>query len=97
MVAQGHPNKIIADVLNISSWTVCTHLRRVFAKLGVGARAAMVARMHDLGTIRSGTTRAIAQAASTTSSIDAVREKVDKSSEAPPKLQNFPAIHLQSA
>ena len=24
MVAQGHPNKVIADVLNISSWTVCT-------------------------------------------------------------------------
>jgi DNA-binding CsgD family transcriptional regulator len=45
MVAQGHPNKIIADVLNISSWTVCTHLRRIFAKLGVGSRAAMVARL----------------------------------------------------
>ena len=45
MVAQGHPNKIIADVLNISSWTVCTHLRRIFAKLGVGSRAAMVARI----------------------------------------------------
>src|SRR6185437_13179359 len=26
MVAKGHPNKVIADVLNISSWTVCTHL-----------------------------------------------------------------------
>ena len=44
MVAHGHPNKIIADVLNISSWTVGTHLRRIFAKLGVGSRAAMVAR-----------------------------------------------------
>src|SRR5713226_6285247 len=33
MVAQGHPNKIIADILSISSWTVCTHLRRIFAKL----------------------------------------------------------------
>jgi DNA-binding CsgD family transcriptional regulator len=44
MVAQGHPNKVIADVLNISSWTVGTHLRRIFAKLGVGSRAAMVAR-----------------------------------------------------
>ena len=53
MVAQGHPNKIIADVLNISSWTVCTHLRRVFAKLGVGSRAAMVARLLEIGTIRS--------------------------------------------
>jgi DNA-binding CsgD family transcriptional regulator len=45
MVAKGHPNKVIADVLNISSWTVCTHLRRIFAKLGVASRAAMVAQM----------------------------------------------------
>jgi DNA-binding CsgD family transcriptional regulator len=52
MVANGHPNKIIADVLNISSWTVCTHLRRIFAKLGVGSRAAMVARVFEAGKIR---------------------------------------------
>jgi DNA-binding CsgD family transcriptional regulator len=45
MVADGHSNKIIADVLGISSWTVCTHLRRIFAKLSVGSRAAMVARL----------------------------------------------------
>jgi DNA-binding CsgD family transcriptional regulator len=51
MVAKGHPNKIIADVLNISLWTVCTHLRRIFAKLGVGSRAAMVARLLDLGIV----------------------------------------------
>jgi len=51
MVAQGHPNKVIAGVLNISGWTVCTHLRRIFAKLGVGSRAAMVARMHEVGTM----------------------------------------------
>jgi len=49
MVAQGHPNKIIADVLGISSWTVCTHIRRIFAKLGVGSRAAMVARLLQCG------------------------------------------------
>jgi DNA-binding CsgD family transcriptional regulator len=48
MVAQGHPNKVIADVLNISSWTVCTHLRRIFAKLGVGSRAAMVAHVLEI-------------------------------------------------
>jgi DNA-binding CsgD family transcriptional regulator len=47
LVALGHSNKIIADVLNISSWTVCTHLRRVFAKLGVGSRAAMVANLAE--------------------------------------------------
>lgn len=49
LVALGHSNKIIADVLNISSWTVCTHLRRIFAKLGVGSRAAMVAHLSELG------------------------------------------------
>jgi DNA-binding CsgD family transcriptional regulator len=48
MVAQGRQNKVIASVLNISSWTVCTHLRRIFAKLGVTSRAAMVARVADI-------------------------------------------------
>jgi DNA-binding CsgD family transcriptional regulator len=49
MVAKGHPNKVIADVLNISPWTVCTHLRRIFAKMGVASRAAMVARNSAIG------------------------------------------------
>ena len=53
MVAKGHPNKVIADVLNISSWTVCTHLRRIFAKLGVSSRAAMVAQLLELGVFGS--------------------------------------------
>jgi DNA-binding CsgD family transcriptional regulator len=53
MVAKGHPNKVIADVLNISSWTVCTHLRRIFAKLGVGSRAAMVAQLLESGVLAS--------------------------------------------
>lgn len=44
LVAEGHPNKIIAAELDISTWTVGTHLRRIFAKLGVASRAAMVAR-----------------------------------------------------
>lgn len=48
MVAQGYPNKTIAGVLDISSWTVCTHLRRIFSKLGVRSRAAMVARLSNL-------------------------------------------------
>ena len=65
MVAQGHPNKVIADVLNISSWTVCTHLRRIFAKLHVGSRAAMVARLLELG--RSGLTPSRQEARSPTS------------------------------
>jgi DNA-binding CsgD family transcriptional regulator len=49
MVAQGYPNKTIAAVLDISSWTVSTHLRRIFAKLSVRSRAAMVARILEDG------------------------------------------------
>ena len=51
MVAEGYPNKTIAAVLDISSWTVGTYLRRIFAKLGVGSRAAMVARLADRGLV----------------------------------------------
>jgi DNA-binding CsgD family transcriptional regulator len=43
MVAKGYANKTIASVLDISSWTVSSHLRRIYTKLGVGSRAAMVA------------------------------------------------------
>ena len=39
---------MIADVLAISSWTLCTHLRRIFVKPGVGSRAAMVARLLEI-------------------------------------------------
>ena len=45
MVAQGYPNKTIAAKLGISSWTVSTHLRRMFAKYDVRSRAALVARL----------------------------------------------------
>jgi len=45
LVAKGHPNKVIAAILDISPWTVCTHLRRMFAKIGVGSRAALVAKL----------------------------------------------------
>jgi len=49
MVALGHQNKVIAAVLNISAWTVCTHVRRIFSKLGVTSRAAMVAKATEFG------------------------------------------------
>jgi DNA-binding CsgD family transcriptional regulator len=42
LVARDLSNKEIAAVLEISGWTVATHLRRVFAKLGVHSKAAMV-------------------------------------------------------
>lgn len=45
LVAEGLPNKCIGEVLEISSWTVATHLRRIFAKLGVNSRTAMIARL----------------------------------------------------
>jgi DNA-binding CsgD family transcriptional regulator len=51
MVADGCTNKEIASVLDISSWTVSTHLRRIFSKLDVTTRAAMVARLVDPGVV----------------------------------------------
>lgn len=45
MVAKGYANKKIASVLDISSWTVSSHLRRIYTKLDVTSRAAMVARL----------------------------------------------------
>ena len=45
MVGAGYPNKTIAARLGISTWTVSTHIRRMFAKLGVNSRAALVAKV----------------------------------------------------
>ena len=50
MVAHGRTNQAIATSLEISVWTVSTHLRRIFARLAVSSRAEMVARLladHD--------------------------------------------------
>lgn len=47
MIASGLPNKTIASSLEISEWTVSTHLRRIFAKLGVSCRAAMVSKWFE--------------------------------------------------
>ena len=51
-LAQGKPNKDIADILLLSPRTVNKHLEQVFAKLGVGNRsaaAAMAARLLEQG------------------------------------------------
>ncbi len=45
LVAQGLPNKCIAKTLNISHWTVATYVKRIFLKLGVSSRTAMIAML----------------------------------------------------
>lgn len=47
MVVAGYTDQAIADALGIGAWTVSTQLRRIFGKLGVNSRAAMVARLVD--------------------------------------------------
>ncbi|NJM97349.1 MAG: response regulator transcription factor [Phormidesmis sp. RL_2_1] len=48
LVAFGKVNKQIAKQLHISEWTVATYLRRMFAKLRVDSRAALVYRCAPL-------------------------------------------------
>lgn len=45
LIIKGLSNKEIAAILEISQWTVATHLRRVFTKLDVCSRAEMVAKV----------------------------------------------------
>ena len=49
LVAEGLVNKQIGGQLGISEWTVSTHLRRIFAKLDVDTRAAMVRKCFESG------------------------------------------------
>ena len=49
LVADGATNRAIASSLDISLWTVSTHMRRIFAKLGVCSRAEMVAQFFGGG------------------------------------------------
>ena len=49
LVAAGYPNKTIAGILDISPWTVSTHIRRIYLKLCVHGRAAMVANLAAQG------------------------------------------------
>lgn len=45
LVAKGLPNKTIAAILEISPYTVQTHLKRAYCKFNVKTRAAMIAQL----------------------------------------------------
>jgi DNA-binding CsgD family transcriptional regulator len=44
LVALGHSNQQVADRLKVSEWSISTNIRRIFIKLGVKNRAAMISR-----------------------------------------------------
>ncbi|NJK47402.1 helix-turn-helix transcriptional regulator [Candidatus Gracilibacteria bacterium] len=48
LVALGHSNQQVADRLKVSEWSISTHLRRIFVKLGVTNRTAMISRCASL-------------------------------------------------
>lgn len=48
-VAAGRSNKEIARQLQISPWTVASHLRQIFAKLGLSKRAELCGLWHRAG------------------------------------------------
>jgi DNA-binding CsgD family transcriptional regulator len=52
LIARGYTINMVALMLGISAWTVRTHVRRIYAKLEVRSRGAMVARLVDAGVIR---------------------------------------------
>jgi DNA-binding CsgD family transcriptional regulator len=45
LVAKGLPNKAIARILDISPWTIATHLKRIFAKLRINSRIELAVRV----------------------------------------------------
>lgn len=49
LMAEGHPNKIIADRLDISEHTAKFHVNAIFARLGVQSRTEAVVRAVRLG------------------------------------------------
>jgi DNA-binding CsgD family transcriptional regulator len=57
LVSKGYVNKTIARILDISGYTVDTYIRRLFAKLNVATRAAMVAKMLEAGILKEDGTR----------------------------------------
>ena len=52
LVACGHTNRAVANELFLSEKTVARHVSNIFAKLGVGSRAAATAYAYDHGLVR---------------------------------------------
>ena len=50
LVAQGKTNRASAQALQISTGTVKTYLRRLYAKLGVASRAEAARRVGEMST-----------------------------------------------
>lgn len=54
LLARGLPNKRIAQSLNISQFTVSSHLRRMYAKFDVHTRAELVGKLRATFPIDTG-------------------------------------------
>lgn len=48
LVAKGHTNAEIAEMLCISLSTVKSHVRNIFTKMDISTRTALVARLHNM-------------------------------------------------
>jgi DNA-binding NarL/FixJ family response regulator len=51
LVADGLTNKAIAEALHLSRFTVETHLKHVFSKVGVSSRTALAAQFVRRGVL----------------------------------------------
>jgi DNA-binding CsgD family transcriptional regulator len=91
MVALGYPNKTIASVLDISSWTVASHLRRVFMKLQVSSRAARITRLFDTSLIRLQSSVSEPTGETMESAAEVDRRRGDKFVSSSPVLSTVPA------
>jgi DNA-binding CsgD family transcriptional regulator len=49
LVAAGHTNTEIAELLNIGRRTVATHLERIYRRLDIGSRAELARRLAEVG------------------------------------------------
>ncbi len=51
-LARGYTNREIADVLDVTEYTINTHMRRILSKFGVGSRQEAIAAAQQHGLVR---------------------------------------------